>query len=405
MSQVSREMVITVLVALVVVELLFYYLNKSSQGFREKLSKLKLTVEPGVLMIDLGKRVKPRSSGKHVRYSLLALSVACLAISVYLFYRTILSYLVDLFSSLSSGGPAPQSPLVPVIPGITLGLDILVPLLTSIGMGLVVHELFHMLTAVINGIPVESWGVGIALIFPVAYVRVSEVEFAHSKLSAKASVLCAGIMANLALGLISLALMGVIAQPLSTYLEGPHMLILGVDPNMPAGRVGLKQPAILEEINGTAIDSIDKLRGVLNTTLYGTAVFKFKVRALVEVGFCGYYRASDEIDEYLVLRSSEDMEKYGYRVGVIVAPNTYVYSSETPVHLLYSSCQFQLLYIVNLSLAVVNSAPLIVTDGGKLVSELLRKIRAQKLDRAIQWTTLVLTVLIVSIGLIQSLIK
>ncbi|MEM0351836.1 MAG: M50 family metallopeptidase [Sulfolobales archaeon] len=401
----SREMALAALMALVIAELLLYYLSRSSQSFKEKLSKLKLIVEPGVLMVDLGKRVKPRSAGEHVRYSLLALSVVSLVISLYMFYSTIASYMMELFSSLSSGGPAPQSPMVPVIPGITLGLDILIPLLISVGMGLVVHELFHMLTAIINGIPVESWGVGIALIFPVAYVRVSEVEFSHSKLNAKVSVLCAGIMANLALGLVSLGFLGLVAQPLTTYLEGPHMLILGVEPNMPAGRVGMKTPAILEDINGTAIDSLDKLRKVLNTTPSETAVFKFRVRALVEVGFCGYYRASEEVSEYLVLRNSEDVEKYGYRVGVVVAPSAYVYSSETPIYLLYSSCQLQLLYIVNVSLAIINSAPLIVTDGGRLISELLKKVRAEKLDRVIQWTTIVLTALIVSIGLVQSLYR
>ncbi|MEM4775353.1 MAG: M50 family metallopeptidase, partial [Sulfolobales archaeon] len=339
------------------------------------------------------------------RYSLLALSAISLSVSAYTFYRTILSYLVELLASLGRGGPTPQSPLVPVIPGITLGLDILIPLLISIGIGLVVHELLHMLTAIINGVPLESWGVGIALIFPVAYVRVSEAEYSSSKLSVKASILCAGVMANLALGLLSLGLLGVVTQPLATYLDGPHLLILGVEPNMPASRASLKTPAILEDINGTAIDSLYKLREVLNSTLSGTTVFKFRVRALVEVGFCGYYRASEEVNEHFVVRSVEDVEKYGYRIGIIVAPSAYVYSSETPIHLLYSSCQLQLLYIVNVSLAVVNSAPLIVTDGGKLVSELLKKARAQRLDRVIQWTTLVLTALVVSIGLAQSLLR
>ncbi|MEM1527540.1 MAG: hypothetical protein QXS62_02375, partial [Sulfolobales archaeon] len=116
----SREMALTALMALVIAELLLYYLSRNSQSFKEKLSKLKLIVEPGVLMVDLGKRVKPRSAGEHVRYSLLVLSVVSLVISLYMFYSTIASYMMELFSSLSSGGPAPQSPMVPVIPGITL---------------------------------------------------------------------------------------------------------------------------------------------------------------------------------------------------------------------------------------------------------------------------------------------
>ncbi len=399
----SREVSLMLMASLVAVELLVYYLSKTSQSFRERLTRLGLTSQPGVLLLDVGGRVGPRAVGKSVRYPLLALSLGSLALSAYLFYSILLGYVAELLASLSRGVEAPQSPLVPIVPGITLSLDILPPLLVAIGIGLVVHEASHMLAAVANGVPVESWGVGLALIFPVAYVRTSEEVFSRSGLFVKASVLGAGVAANLVLGLLSLSLVGAVAQPLSTYLEGPHVLIVGVDQDMPAGRSGLRWPAVLEQINGTAIDSLERLRSVLNASLDGAAVFRFRVRPLVGTGLCGYYTSSEDVEEYLVVRTAEDAERYGYRVGISVAPAAYVFSSRTPPYMLYASCQLQLLYIVNVSLAVVNSAPLLVTDGGRLLSELLKRVRAQRLDGAIQWTTLALTALVVALGLVQAL--
>lgn len=400
-----REVAIVVMVALVAAELLVYYLSRTSQGFRERLSRLGLTAQPGALLLDLGGRVGPRVAGRSVRYPLLALSVCSLALSVYLFYSILLGYVAELVASVSRGAETPQSPLVPIIPGITLGLDILPPLLVAIGVGLVAHELSHMLAAVVNGVPIESWGVGLALIFPVAYVRTDEEAFASSRLTAKASILGAGVAANLVLGLLSLVLLGAVAQPLSAHLEGPYVLIVGVDQGMPAGRSGLRAPAVLEQVNGTAVDSLEGLRRVLNTSLEGTTTFRFRVRPLVGVGFCGYLVSSSEAEEYLVVRTAEDARRYGYRVGIAVAPVAYVFPSGTPTYLLYADCQLRLLYVVNFSLAAVNAAPLLVTDGGRLLSELLRRTRARGLDRAVQWTTLALTALVVAIGLAQSLAR
>ncbi len=401
----SREVPLVLMASLVAAELLIYWLSRTSRSFGERLSRLGLSSQPGVLLFDVGGRVSPRVAGKPAKYLLLVLSIGSLAFSAYLFYSILLGYMAELLSSLIRGTEAPQSPLVPVVPGITLGLDILPPLLVAVGVGLVVHELSHMLVAVVNGVPVESWGVGVALIFPVAYVRTSEEAFAGSGLSVKASVLGAGVAANLVLGLLSLALVGAVSQPLLTYLEGPHVLVAGVEQDMPAGRSGLKWPALLEQINGTAIDSLERLRSVLSTGLEGTAVFVFRVRPLVRVGFCGYYTSSDEVEEYLVVRTEEDVRRYGHRVGIAVAPAAFVFSSKTPRYLLYADCQLRLLYIVNVSLAVVNSAPLLVTDGGRLLSELLRRVRAQRLDRAVQWATLALTALVVGIGFAQSLLR
>lgn len=400
---VEKEIAVAVMLSLVTLELALYYAIKGSERVRNTLSRFKISAEPGAILIDIGRGVNPRSTNRLLRYALLAASTGSVVLSLYLFYSTVLSYVVDLLLSIVRSQPTPQSPLVPVIPGITLGFEILPPLLVSIGVGLVVHEFSHLVAAILNNIPVEGWGIGIFLIFPVAYVRVEETAFSKSSLMVKASVLGAGVLANLAVGLLSLVVLGTLTQPLLVgMLDGPHMVVVGIDPEMPAGRSGMKFPAILLEINGSRIQSLDELRNVLNKSLEGRAVFRVKTIP-VEASVCGYYKESSRYEEYLVIREIEDVEKYGYRIGIVVAPESYVFSNTTPSYLLYTECQLRLLYIVNVSLAIVNSAPIIITDGGKLLTEIFRKLKAQKVDKVVQWITITITVLTVFMGLWRSL--
>jgi len=398
----SREVATAAMLALVAAELALYYAIRSSEKVRNTLSKFKVSAEPGAILLEIGKGVNPRSASRSLRYLLLLASTASTVFSVYLFYSTVLSYVADLFLSVARGRPAPQSPLVPVIPGITLGFEILPPLLVSIGVGLVVHEFSHLIAAILNNVPVEGWGVGVLLIFPIAFVKVEEGAFSKSSLTVKASVLGAGILANLAVGLLSLLAVSILTQPLAGMLEGPYMVVVGVDSDMPAGRSGMKYPAILLEINGSKIQSLDELREALNKSLDSRAVFKIKTIP-VETSVCGYYQKSSRYEEYLVVRDTLDVERYGYRIGIVVVPEAYIFSSTTPSYLLYTECQLRFLYIVNVSLAIVNSAPIIITDGGKLLTEILRKLKAQEVDKLVQWTTVAITALTVFMGLWHSL--
>lgn len=399
---VEREIAIVAMLSLVAIELALYYAARSSERARNILSRFKIGVEPGAILLDIGRGVNPRSANRLLKYVLLAASSGSVALSLYLFYSTVLSYIADLLLSIIRRQPTPQSPLVPVIPGITLGFEILPPLLVSIGVGLVVHEFSHLVAAILNNIPVENWGIGIFLIFPIAYVRVEETTFSRSSLMVKASVLGAGVLANLAVGLLSLIVLGALTQPLVSMLDGPHMVIVGVDPEMPAGRSGMKYPAILLEINDSRIQSLDELRGILNKSLEGRTVFRVRVIP-VETSVCGYYKKLSKYEEYLVVRESEDVKRYGYRIGVVVVPEAYVFSNATSSFLLYAECQFRFLYIVNVSLAIVNSAPIIITDGGKILTEIFKKFKAQKVDKVVQWSTIVITALTVFMGLWRSL--
>ncbi len=397
----SRTAAAVALLALVAVELSLYLLAKTSQRFREALSRRRIAVEPLVVLVDVGGEIGPRELSRFARYPILALSMASVAFSTYLFYSVLVSYLGNLVRSLASGVGVPPSPMVPLLPGITFGLGLLPPILVAVGLGLAAHELAHMVTSIVSGVPVRSWGVGLALVFPLAYVRVDDERFSKERLAVKASVLGAGVTANLALALLFLVATGFTAQAVYGYVNGPYLVVVGVEGGMPAARAGLEVPSVIVSVNGTRINSLEELREILNSSLDREAVFEVYVVPLTK-GICELYKLSSMGRTYTIRRGLDDVERYGYRIGVALAIAPYIFSPQTPNHLLYAYCQLHMLYVVNLSLAIINAAPLLVTDGGRLLTELLKSSKVRAIDKAIQWTTVALTVLVLAIGFRQA---
>ncbi|MCC6047852.1 MAG: site-2 protease family protein [Desulfurococcaceae archaeon] len=397
-----RVIAVVALLALVAVEVVLYVLVRSSQRFRESLSRYRVSVEPLAVLVDVGSGVGPRRLGKLARYSVLTVSAVSVVFSAYMFYSIVINYLSNLIRSLASGVGAPPSPMVPLLPGITFGLGLLPPILVAVGIGLAVHEFAHLAVAVVSGVPVRGWGIGLAVVFPLAYVRVDEERFSREGLEVKTSVLGAGVAANLALALASLAVTGLATQALYSYVDGPYLVVVGVEEGMPAARAGLEVPSVIVSVNGTRVDSLEKLRELLNSSLDRETVFEVYTIPLTR-GTCEFYKLSSTGKVYTIRRGLEDVRRYGYRIGVTLAIAPYLFIAQVPDYLLYTYCQLQVLYVVNLSLAIINSAPLLITDGGKLLTELLRSPKVRAVDRAIQWTTVALTALVLTIGLSQAL--
>jgi hypothetical protein len=397
-----RVIAVVALLALVAVEVVLYVLVRSSQRFRESLSRYRVSVEPLAVLVDVGSGVGPRRLGRLARYSVLTVSAVSVVFSAYMFYSIVINYLSNLIRSLASGVGAPPSPMVPLLPGITFGLGLLPPILVAVGIGLAVHELAHLAVAVVSGVPVRGWGIGLAVVFPLAYVRVDEERFSREGLEVKTSVLGAGVAANLALALASLAVTGLATQALYSYVDGPYLVVVGVEEGMPAARAGLEVPSVIVSVNGTRIDSLEKLRELLNSSLDRETVFEVYTIPLTR-GTCEFYKLSSTGKVYAIRRGLEDVRRYGYRIGVTLAIAPYLFTAQVPDYLLYTYCQLQVLYVVNLSLAIINSAPLLITDGGKLLTELLRSPKVRAVDRVIQWTTVALTALVLAIGLSQAL--
>ena len=302
----------------------------------------RILVSPLLVAIKFGARLQPRRKpgAKLVN----AVFTAMMAASFALFYVTAG---VGVASKIAGAGEGPV--FVPLLPGLTVSLDLFLQLLPAVSVAVIVHEVMHAVAARINGVPVKGYGVGVILgLVPIAFVELDDSVLARVRRFERVAVFSAGVAGNLALALavtLGLALAG-----------GPSLVVvIGVEEGSPAQAAGLQPGSLLVSVNGVDVESVsDVVRALANTTRAELTIISPRGNM-----------------ETVVLEREP-----GTRYGIIVA--------ELPSNLvrafgLQGAITAQTLltgvYAVNYALALVNAAPLLITDGAKIVAELVgRKV-------------------------------
>ena len=250
----------------------------------------------------------------------------------------------------------PQSTTVrlePIIPGVTISLSCLPYILLALGISVTLHELSHAVSATSNKINVKSGGFILLGIFPGAFVEPADEEFMTSSLPAKIKILAAGIAVNLILAGIFF--------PLAMFLPGyfsQGLVIEGVIPNSSAYNASIQAGDVILSVSGIRTNTFNSLTTALNQSTNYTIVLKAP-------------------NGSTIVKHAESTKHF---LGVYV---TYYFPPSVRPFLLFVTWMF----IINFSLALFNAAPLIITDGGKIFTELLKKISSQngeKMSMAIQ---------------------
>lgn len=359
------------IVLVVLVEIMLYMLANISPRARGLLARI------GIEPFPLGFLIKRRSSasmldrfsGSRLAKAFFTLGIPVMIVSMVLFY--ILVYLVGVefvaryIRAAYSGGEPPASPLLPIIPGVTItGWDI-VYLLIAIGINVTLHELGHAIAAKAENKKLKSYGVGLMLFFPIAFVELEEEDILRSGGSAALRILSGGILMNM---LIFAASLGAISG--ITYLApglgvSQGIIVEGVKNNSLAERNGISPGLLILSINGTRISSFDdfmrfkeyiasnkdvylEIEGVYpNGTRYSSVIYKPS--------------NTTELGIYL----SVVPLIFGLSMGALVTVGdggyTRLYVLEQAIKILVW------VSIISLSLAIINAAPIFITDGGKFL--------------------------------------
>ena len=297
-------------------------------------------------------------------YIFIALYTVALAFSVFTLARM-------LYAGLLVGARE----AVVLMPGLNVGGEDLLYFVVAVGVGVVTHEYLHAKLALSSGIPIKSYGFILALIFPGAFVEIDEGVFEKARRHLKLAVLSAGVVANFALALLSTLIIGLLTEPVG-------FLVVNVVPESPAHRAGLQPGDVVYEING------------LEATLATLRELVSRAEA-VEIKLLVYRPRVG----YILVEVSKNLGERALGVVVFSAPsrslvNTGLYD-HLPVGLYVMLVKATMwLYIVNYSLTFINSLPLFVTDGAKI----LKYVAGDRVSKTTSYITLAALVVALMFG-------
>ena len=342
--------------------------------FKDKL--LKYGIEIGLFTImwkhkATGESLKYLAKNKAIKiygWISIALTLAAMGAAYYFLSNIILSRLMPTEVTT-------QARLIPLLPGLTVvGVHLLYSMI-AISIAIVFHELSHAIMALSEGIRLKSWGLALVFIIPAAFVEPVEEDYNNSRVLSKVKLLAAGSAANIIIALITIALLQVIATQ--------HPLIIGVIPEIngkitPAANTGLQDyvPFAIISVNNTQINGLipltNKIKTYANeTVIYNMTIYSYKYMKYIS----------------LLLVKPAGMSMIGVYINPFPAPNP-------SICMIGSACihipgLLSWILWVNMGLALINAAPLFITDGGKIVSETLGRIN-KPISYALQLGTVIL---------------
>lgn len=264
----------------------------------------------------------------------------------------------SLITSLINRIKTSQAGLYPIVPGITIGWDVVPYFILAASITIVVHEIFHAITFGSEKVPTKSFGVFFAAILLGGFVEADEEAFKSSKPLSRMRVYASGSFSNFLVFLIGMLLTVATISPI------PHgVLVLDTFEDAPAHGV-LKSWDVILSINGCEVHGLKSLEEVLGSIKPGESI------------------------EIVVLRNREVMRFHlttapypgntsrSY-LGVRILPFDYHpptipwLRGEAYLHWVFT---LDWLKIVSLSVALINMLPIPLLDGSGFLRSLLENL-------------------------------
>jgi len=305
----------------------------------------------------------------------IALATLAFALKIYLEdFIALIRILTKPKVPAAPGGAPPAAlptPMIPIIPGLTVSFDIVPYLLVALAIGAFLHELSHLMLSFRENIPVKSWGIMIFLVIPIPFVEPVEEEFKKKPLMSKIKVYTSGPATNTILALISLGL--VLLLIAASYNITMYPYIVDLMPGYPAEQAGVPKGVVVLSVNNSSvmvkpspIDVVFNPYIGLSKFMKELSKYKFKNASITLVlSKPGMMNKTFTI----TLFKNASLDKIGVYVSIYTDIKTKIPFMETMVPYMLTTLMW--LFIVNLGLALINITPLFITDGGKIVSDFL----------------------------------
>lgn len=293
------------------------------------------------------------------------------------------------------------------IPGINPYLPIVYGWIAVI-VAVVIHEAAHGIVARSIGLRVKSSGLLFFLFIPIgAFVEVDDTQLANSRFRDSSRVLGAGSGINLVIAILSLLILLFAVVP-SMVPKADGIAVIGVVSNSPAEKAGIMPGDFIISINGSKIDNPEKISQsswykpgvIINMTVYRDGTIINKLIKLGENPYnktLGYVGVSDQSYSQLVSAVSY------YSSALFKSPflyfciptlpqcqQTLTIPFTSPLYVFYDSPLGSLLvpisnllywmFFVNFNLAIFNSLPIYLFDGGQAFRLLVKTIGGKRLS-------------------------
>ncbi len=273
-----------------------------------------------------------------------------------------------------------------VIPGIKIPGFIYVPFwygIISLFIVVVIHEFSHGTIARLHKIKVNSSGIGMFAVLPLAFVEPDEKQLSKKKAKQQLSVFAAGPFSNILTAIAVLITSLFVVSPIAgSAFEFDGIEITDVVEDAPAEKAGVKKGDIITSIDGIAINRTN-INSLLSSKDPGDdVVFQTPEKNITLNPVAG---KEDGIDTY-----------YGIYMGSNIKVKDSVaskYGKMIPLSLLYILQFLNWLFILSLGIGLANLLPLGPVDGGRMtLTSRKRFFREQKAVRL--WKLLSLFVLL-----------
>ncbi len=303
---------------------------------------------------------------------------------VFLFLTNIVLFFIGSPSagSGSAGGNSNASlqpvGIVPIIPGITISLDVLPYVIVAILVSAVIHEFAHGIAARVEGIELKSTGIfSFFLIFLGAFVEPEESSFETSRDRSKLRVIAAGAFSNV---ILSLVLLVVILTPLYQfsmivfYNDNPSgVLIIDVREDTPAWNAGVRPDLVIIAITANnvtypitnRVQFIEFVHTVLVPNMELTLTF---------LNHQNITLTSGTRPDVTIPEGTEPEPGTGF-IGIVTwdyySPRLPFFPASIPFHY-YQALVYS--FMLSLILALMNLLPIPLLDGDKFLQIILNRI-------------------------------
>lgn len=244
------------------------------------------------------------------------------------------------------------SPVVPVLPGLTIRLYWLPYFVVAFLVAALTHETAHGVVAGIEGVKIKAAGLFFALVQPGGFVDPDEEDLEESPTTSKMRVLSAGSSMNLLVGLLVFLVMSIL------FSRAPSgIVVLEVLEDGPLEKAGFQRWDVIYGVNGTRVRNANDLdRFMANVTpgdrlVLGTSEGDVTITAVTHPQKTGK----------AIVGFVSSMLYYPSRLGL-----GYFWDTQ-----LYTSLNWVFLLLVNL--AVINMLPIPFLDGDRFLHYFLQK--------------------------------